>query len=199
MGRDKARIEWTADRSGPTAAGQTSTGPTSTGRTSTSQSWAERAADLLSVACPVVLEVGPGYTALPPVRDAHPGEGPLAAVAAGWAELTGRGWSGPVLVVATDLPRLTLGLIEWLAHHPAERSVVPLADGRLQPLCARYQPDDLDLAARLVAQGARSMIALVDACDPIRPDERDWLVPAGDPAVFRDADTPADLERLEQT
>ena len=48
-----------------------------------------------------------------------------------------------MLVVATDLPRLTQGLVAWLARYPSLDSVVPVDGGHPQPLCARYSAADL--------------------------------------------------------
>ena len=159
-------------------------------------SLAERTAGLLEAAAAPVVEVGSGRSGRWSVREDPPGGGPLAAAAAGWSALSERGWRGPVLVVATDLPRLTVGLLEWLAGHPSDRSVVPVAGDRVQPLCARYRPADLDRAVGLVAAGRRAMADLLAAVDPLVVADHDWAGPAGDPAALDDVDTPADLERL---
>lgn len=176
MGRDKASIEI----------------PSGEGRLSL----AERTAGLLeSVADPVV-EVGPGRSGRWCVREDPPGTGPLAATAAGWTALSGRGWQGPVLVVATDLPLLNAGLLGWLAGHPADRTVVPVSGDRVQPLCARYRPGDLALAVDLLTAGRRAMSDLLDVIDALLVPEREWSGPAGGPEALDDVDTPADLERL---
>ena len=56
----------------------------------------------------------------------------------------------PVVVVAGDMPFVTRGLVAALARERARGAVavVPRASGRLQPLCARYDPRAL---AALVA------------------------------------------------
>src|SRR5688500_16693472 len=59
------------------------------------------AATLGAVAKPVV-EVGPGWSGLPAVREDPPRSGPLAAVSAGAAALRAVGHDGPVLVLAVD-------------------------------------------------------------------------------------------------
>src|SRR5579872_5975186 len=79
MGRDKASI---------TVGGDTLAGRT--GRL------------LRRVADPCV-EVGPGVSGLPAVREDPPGAGPLVAVSAGWDALGDGAFSG-ALVVAADLP-----------------------------------------------------------------------------------------------
>ena len=160
---------------------------------------AERtAALLLAVAAPVV-EIGPGYTGLPHVQESPPGGGPLYALAAGWTSLKERQWPDParVLVLATDLPRLTLGLLTLLAEHPAAGPVVPLdKEGRSQPLCARYPMAALGAAAKLVESGERSVRALLASLDPTWVAPSVWQPAAGDPDALTDVDTPADLTAL---
>ena len=188
MGRDKAAIEVQAIGvpalgvpAGPAA------GPVTL---------AERTARLLGAVADPVIEVGPGRSHLTAVSEDPPGAGPLAAVAAGASALAGAGWSGPVLVVATDLPRLDEGLLRWLVSHPDPRSVVPVAAGRVQPLCARYCADDLHVAGRLVAAGRRAMGDLLAAIDAHRAPEEEWSAASSDLSALCDADTPGDLERL---
>jgi molybdopterin-guanine dinucleotide biosynthesis protein A len=160
---------------------------------------AERTAALLiAVAAPVV-EVGPGYTGLPHVQESPPGGGPLCALAAGWAGLKSLGWPEPasVLVVATDLPRLTVGLLTLLAGYPAIGPVVPLdTEQRTQPLCARYPMGALGLAAQLVEEGERSVRALLAGLNPKWVAPSVWQPAAGDPDALVDVDTPADLTAL---
>lgn len=150
---------------------------------------AQRTARLLKQVVSPVLEVGPGYSNLPAVSERPAGGGPLAAIAAGWAHLEATGWSNPVLVVATDLPLLTVDLLRWLAEHPSVRSVVPSVDGRTQPLCARYNGADLSVAGRLVKNGHRAMRDLVDAVVPA-------LIEASGQAALYDVDTPEDWASL---
>ena len=159
MGHNKAAIISTGDR----------------------RTWAARTAGLLQGCTEPVLEIGPGYTSLPSLVEEPARGGPLVAVASGWQRLRSTGWTGPAVVVATDLPHLTGGLLDWLADHPSGRSVVPVADGRPQPLCARYAAADLEAAVTLVAAGRRSMQALLDAIDPVLAGAEDWEAAAGDP------------------
>jgi molybdenum cofactor guanylyltransferase len=160
---------------------------------------AERTAALLSAVAAPVVEIGPGHTGLPHVQESPPGGGPLCALAAGWASLTERHWpeSAGVLVVATDLPRLTTGLLTLLADHPAAGPVVPLdADGRSQPLCARYPMGALGAAAELVERGERSVRALLASLNPTYLATPVWQPAAGDPDALTDVDTPDDLTAL---
>jgi molybdopterin-guanine dinucleotide biosynthesis protein A len=160
------------------------------------ESLAIRTARLLVAVAGPVLEVGPGRSGLPVVEESPPGRGPLWAVAAGWRALQDAGWRGAVVVVATDLPRLTPGLLAWLAAHPAGGSVVPVVDGRPQPLCARYAPADLEVAARLVSTGHQAMRDLLNAIDAHLAGPETWAAAAGGPDALADVDTPADWERL---
>jgi molybdopterin-guanine dinucleotide biosynthesis protein A len=157
---------------------------------------AERTGRLASAVAAIALEVGPGRSSLPAVSEDPPGAGPLAAVAAGFQALVGRGWGGPVLVVATDLPHLSEPLLRWLAGYPSESSVVPVRDGRVQPLCARYSREDLETAARLVAGGRRAMRDLLEATTPLLVPEDVWAdAGRGGAAAIDDVDTPEDLAR----
>jgi molybdopterin-guanine dinucleotide biosynthesis protein A len=157
---------------------------------------AVRTGRLLAATTYPSFEVGPGHSHLPLVIEDPPGAGPLAAVAAGQRHLSASAWSGPAMVVATDLPRLTRQLLTWLAEHPTPRSIVPVAGGILQPLCARYTAGDLQLAVELAASGKRSMHDLLDRIDALLAGPRLWVQAAGDPDALTDVDTPADLARL---
>ena len=151
---------------------------------------------LRGVALPgLVVEVGRGVAGADHVTMEDPaGAGPLAAVAAGTTALSDLGWSGPVLVVAVDLPRLRPELLTWLAGHPGDASVIPLVYGRLQPLCARWSATALTRAAGLVAAGERSMRALLDA-DPGHVETESWA-DVVDATTFADIDTPDDMSLL---
>jgi molybdopterin-guanine dinucleotide biosynthesis protein A len=152
---------------------------------------ATRAVRVLDPVCQPVLEVGPGYSTVDAVQEVPPGAGPLAAVAAGWAALTEGGHRGPTIVLAVDLPFVTTEVIGWLATHPSRLSVVPRVGGREQSLCARYAPDALDAAQRLVELGERSMRALLADVEVHFAHEDEWQAIAP-PGVFADVDTRED-------
>lgn len=100
------------------------------------------------------------------LADRFPGQGPLAGLHAALLEAAG----GPVFLAACDLPGLTPQLIEWiLGDEPvtrdAPRARVPVAGGRLQPLCALYGPACLDPAQRALEAGRLSMHRLLDDLD----------------------------------
>ena len=161
------------------------------------QRLADRTAALLSSIAGPVVEVGPGYTSLPSVCEDPPGSGPLAAVAAGVAWLGGLRHgerASAALVVATDLPGLTPGLLRLLAGHPGGGCVVPLdRGGRAQVACARYSPDALALAPELVAAGHRSLKALLERVAVTWLPASQWVAAAGTAGALTDVDTPDDL------
>jgi len=149
---------------------------------------ASRTARILSAVASPCFEVGPGVSSLPALREDPPGSGPLAAIAAGASALA---VGLPALVVACDLPRLDADLLRWLAGHPARGSVVPIWDGRPQPLCARWSATALGTVPRLVAAGARSMHVLLDRPGTVLVAPPDRLVTA-----LADVDTPEQLAEV---
>jgi molybdopterin-guanine dinucleotide biosynthesis protein A len=157
---------------------------------------ADRGAAILAEVCDPALEVGPGATDLDAVREPEPGSGPLAALAAGAAALRARGYSGALLVVAVDLPFVEVPLLRLLAgHDPTATTLVPVAGGIPQSLCARYAGAASATAGDLVAAGRRSLRALLDAVPWEELPEDAWRAVA--PAhALDDVDTPADLERF---
>lgn len=143
-----------------------------------------------------LVEVGPGRSGLSSVSEQPTGGGPLVALVAGVAALRqSHGWDGPVLVVACDLPLVSGAALSALARWPGETSVVPLWEGRRQPLCARWSAPDLATAQKLVDEGRRSMRALLDAVTFTEVGPQQWgsAVSADELA---DVDTPEDLSRL---
>ena len=156
---------------------------------------ARRLGALLAEVVAPALEVGPQCSGLAAIAEERPGEGPLPALVAGWSALSGAGHAGSVVVLACDLPLVTSAFIRWLAQYPGERSVVPLVEGRLQPLCARWSAPDLRRSVARAAHGARSFRELLDEMAPVIVSPREWAGVAL-PSALADADTPDDLARL---
>ncbi len=155
---------------------------------------ADRGAQLLLEVCDVVLEVGPGYSTLPAVREEPPGSGPLAALVAGGDALAARGAVTRFLVLAVDLPFAARPLLEHLRDHPSAGVVVPRVDSVPQPLCARYGIDAVASAHALLADGARAMKALLEAVPVTWIDENEWSHVAFADALA-DVDTPDEASR----
>ena len=156
---------------------------------------ARRLGALLAGVVDPAFEIGRQCSGLAAFAEEPPGEGPLAALAAGWSALSGAGHEGSVVVLACDLPLVTSAFIRWLAQYPGERSIVPLVEGRLQPLCARWSAHDLRRSVERAAHGSRSLREVLEEMDPVTPRPRDWAGVAL-PSTLADADTPDDLERL---
>jgi molybdopterin-guanine dinucleotide biosynthesis protein A len=202
MGRDKATMPW----SGP-------------GTAATALTWAQRSARLLAAVAAPAIEIGPGTSGLPAVHDDRPAGGPLLAVVAGWQELRRLGSGLPALVLACDLPLLSVAVLRRLADWPGgvggpggasgpgaaggagaaggPGAVVPVLGGRPQWTCARYSDRCLQAAAELAAAGRRDLCALGEAAR----DEGGvaWLGPealGAELASLADADTPEDLAAL---
>jgi molybdopterin-guanine dinucleotide biosynthesis protein A len=155
----------------------------------------DRVAQVLRDAVEPLIEVGPGYTTLPAVREDPPGDGPLAALAAGAAALEEHRPPSPTVVLAVDLPFVDARVVRWLAAHPASESVVPIVDGMPQPLCARYNVEALMRARALVAEGERSMRALLTET-PIHEAHHDEWQGVATADTFHDVDTLDDLDAL---
>jgi molybdopterin-guanine dinucleotide biosynthesis protein A len=98
-------------------------------------------------------------------------------------------------VLACDLPLMTTELLQWLAEVPTESTVIPLVDGRAQPLCARWSAADLYRLVELFDYGYRTFKTMYDKLDIAWVDDRGWGV-AASARTFSDADAPEDLERL---
>jgi molybdenum cofactor guanylyltransferase len=159
--------------------------------------WGRRTAALLAAVADPVIEVGPGYTGLRHVCEVPAGQGPLAAVAAGWAALGESRAPASVLVLATDLPRLTEGLLHLLASHPDLGCIVPVdTDGRAQPLCARYPARVAARAEGLLGAGKRAVRELLVGADVTWLAPAVWGPEAGRPDALSDVDTPDQLSAI---
>jgi len=151
------------------------------------------AAVMQKVASPV-LEVGPGRSGLKAIAEGPIGQGPLFATCAALPALEAAGHRGPVLLLACDLAFVTAEDLALLAGWPGG-SVVPMVDGRPQPLCARWSHEDLLAATVLVHAGERSMKALLRRPGIVLVDRDQWPAGRAD-HVFADFDTPTDLAGL---
>jgi molybdenum cofactor guanylyltransferase len=159
------------------------------------QTAAVRLGAVLASTTSPALEVGNATSGLPSIQETPPGAGPLVAIAAAAVELRRRGSAGPAVVLACDLPLLTQALVRYLVDWDGDGAVVPIVDGRRQPLCARWSAADLLGAIELAASGQRSLRGLPGAgeCWCVGPQE--WGTVA-DARAFVDTDSPEDFVRL---
>lgn len=104
-----------------------------------------------------------------PAEPRHPLAGIVHALEGAGAAGAGDEVAREILVSAGDLPFLAPELVERLVHADAcgAPAVVPRADGRLQPLLARYAPAaHAPLAAALRRDPLPSLTDAVAALDP---------------------------------
>ncbi len=156
---------------------------------------AVRTANLLSCVVETAVEVGPGVSGLPATLEQPPGSGPLVAIAAGHRTLRERGHEGAALVIACDLPFISERLLKFLASWDSPGSVVPVVNGRPQPLLARWGHSDLEDIGSLIGRGVRSLRHLATQPGVILLDQSQWEEVAHE-REFSDVDSPGDLRRL---
>lgn len=103
---------------------------------------------------------GYGNLGVPVFSDRHQGVGPLEALRVALSNTQ----THRVLLVACDLPFLTPELFSFLLSIPAaSHAVVPLScDNRLEPLCAIYCKDSLEIVNDLIERGERKMAKIFE-------------------------------------
>ena len=161
----------------------------------------DRAAAVLGAVTAPVIEVGPGWApGLACVREDPPGSGPLAALWAGAEALRTMGdRAHAVVLLAVDMPAVSVALLRLLAEWPGAHTVIPISGRHPQPLCARYGVEALAAIPELLSTGQRSLRSLLAVVET-QPGAIDWVAPdqwqpvAGSDA-FCDLDTPDDLRR----
>lgn len=147
----------------------------------------------------VALAFGAPEPELPPgpsvrvARDATEGEGPLAGVRAGLDAAR----SGPVLIVAGDMPRLGVPVLRELLRTAAATgaAAVALRDrDRVRPV-----PSVVDavraseVAASMLRSGRRRLGELLEELDVRAIDEAAWRALDPEGATLFDVDEPGDL------
>jgi len=159
-------------------------------------SLAARTARLLGRVCEDVMLVGgepppdaPGRPVPDPGGPPSALRGLVGALAAARAER--------VLVVATDLPRLSETLLWALVALPEADVALPRDAGGLQPLCALYRREAVHApAAERLARGELALHALLDGLSKslLEGADLDALDPGG--SAFANANTPDAWRRL---
>ena len=139
----------------------------------------------------VVAAEGQELPALPPgvrvVRDATPEQGPLEGVAAGLAAVC----APAAFCTSCDVPLLRSALIGLLFDALGDAAIAQgVVDGFPQPLLAVYRATLAPKAARLVREGRRRVIFLVEGEEVARLSEEEVRRADPDLASFRDCDTP---------
>lgn len=129
---------------------------------------------------------------LPVEPDRWPGTGALGGLV---TALTAA-HSERVLILASDLPFITAPFLAFLAAiDPAADAVVPVADGRWQPLCAVYATRTAERLRSLLERGDRAVIEAVATLKPrlVGPEALAPFDSAG--RLLANINTPDDLAR----
>jgi molybdopterin-guanine dinucleotide biosynthesis protein A len=159
-----------------------------------SETFLDRVVRVVRDVTPDVVVVGRPATESPvaPRAIGDPGEGPLVALGLGLREVV----TERALLVACDMPLLTPGVIRLLLElHGDHDACVPRLAGVALPTCAVYARRVDRIVKALVAEGERSLRALLDRLT-VRWVE-DSELRAIDPELqsFMDCDTPEDYAR----
>ena len=153
------------------------------------------ASELLVSVNPACPESLPEGLKAQPVPDRILDSGPLAGVEA-LLQASQNPW---VLIIAVDLPRLTVRFIEDLVHRVTPAAgVVPIRRGQLEPLCAVYPRGASAVATHFLERGR---LAVTDLASTglqngwLRP----WTIPESDEDLLTNWNHPEDLWRAGRT
>ena len=132
--------------------------------------------------------------AFPVEHDRWPDAGPLGGLATALLTAT----TERVLVLACDLPCVTTQFLAFLADvDPDATAVVPVCDGRWQPLCAMYARRAAETFVAALARGDR---AVAPASSQLRPradrPRRVGAVRSRSGLLLANVNTPDDLARI---
>lgn len=128
------------------------------------------------------------------IADDEPGLGPLGGIATALAAANGL----DIVVVAWDMPFVPAALLAELRRRSeGADAVVPVHDGKREPLCAWYSGEALPLCRALLASGERRASALAEALPRVRWMDARELESLGDPEyILASVDTPERLAAL---
>ena len=175
MGCDKARLEWRGE------------------------AWSTRAARMLARGFEDVLLVGGDPESGAPGRRVADPPGPACALR-GLVGALEAATSPRVLVIATDLPLLSMDLLLALTAWPERDAVVPTDSGGDHPLCAIYRREAcLSIAATHLDAGRLSLRELLAEVDTDRVSLETLGLADLEPSPLVNVNTPAELARLEAT
>jgi molybdopterin-guanine dinucleotide biosynthesis protein A len=153
-----------------------------------------------SISDQVVIVGHRSYAALVPgtevILDDEPGRGPLGGIATAFHVLC----APRLLVLACDMPCLSIPLLRWLIERASDAdAVVPRTeDGRWQTLHAVYQRSALPTIETTLRTGSGAVRSIFDhiAVDSVSEDELREIDPDLDSLFSLNA--PADLERARE-
>ena len=130
----------------------------------------------------------------PVVEDVFGGCGPLGGIHA--ALRASR--SGLNLMLAVDMPFVSWAFLHFLIGQAGGSSeaavVVPRGDGGFQPLCAIYRREFAEVAENALRAGQNKIDRLFDLVQTRAIDEQELEAAGFSPALFRNLNTPEELE-----
>ena len=128
-------------------------------------------------------------------RDEVEGKGPLAGMARGFAAAT----SPVCLVLGCDSPFVRPALLDMLIERAHGHAIVmPVHEGRPQPLCAAYRRGVLGTIDSLLAKGTRAPSALADLAEALLVAESEWRDADPEALSFFGVNTPEELAEAER-
>ena len=129
------------------------------------------------------------------VEDEFPLHGPLAGIHAALRAST----SELNLMLAVDMPFLEAHFLEYLLQESARNEsalvTIPKAAGAWQTLCAVYRSPFADLAERALREGKNKIDPLFCSIEMRVIEEHELLQQNFSPAMFRNLNTPEELEQ----
>ena len=127
---------------------------------------------------------------LPQVCDSQADGGPLTGLVTALEQITTR-WA---FVVACDMPFISPALIKLLAQYRAQQdAIVPVVQGRLQPLAAFYSASCMASMRASLSLGDKSLRTAISRLDVHYVDEAEIRLVDPQLRSFFDLDTPQDL------
>jgi molybdopterin-guanine dinucleotide biosynthesis protein A len=131
----------------------------------------------------------------PVEHDRWPDTGPLGGLATALLTAT----TDRVLVLACDLPCVTTQFLAFLADvDPGATAVIPICDGRWQPLCAVYGRRAADTLVAALARGDRAVAPAVSQLQPRLIGRDEWAPFDRSGHLLANVNTPDDLARIRQ-
>ncbi len=174
----------------------------------------QRTAGALAAVVDEIVIVRAPDQALPPVAVAVPtievadpveGEGPLVGIAAGLQAVSG----DAALIVAVDMPFLEPALLRLLFERLRDESdesdggghrwVVPIAEGRPQPLCSAMAATALPVVRAHIEAGDRAPMAIGRDLNVLRLPEEQWSRADARGRSFINVNTPEEFEAARAT
>jgi len=132
------------------------------------------------------------------VEDAESGRGPLSGIqAALHATQTDRN-----LVLSVDLPLMTAEFLAWLVEEARvgkQEITAPDVGGNLQPLCAVYRRNVVDIVDEALAKGELKVTRLFQRTPTRIIGEHEVRAAGFEPSIFTNVNTPEEYESLLQT